>query len=46
MRISSATNGLVVEASRVLQKMVGVFSDTDQVTAMLYLGNNAIRVES
>ena len=40
----SATTGLVVDASLVLQEMVGMLSDLDQGTAIVASGHMSSRV--
>ena len=46
MRRKSATTGLIVEASRVIQETVGVLSKTERGAAMQALGTASRRVAS
>ena len=46
MRIRSATTGLIMEASFVLQETVGVLSEPERGAAMLALGTASRRVAS
>ena len=46
MQRRSATTGLIVDASRVLQEMVGVLSDPERGTAMFASGHTSKRIAS
>ena len=46
MRRRSATTGLMVDVSRVIQELVGVLSDSEQEVAMFASEHNPRRVAS